>query len=201
MQITQEFIGLAAGIIGIGGYIPYIISIFRGATQPNRATWIIWTVIGGLLAFSYMAEGNPESIWLPFGYFLGPFLVALLSFKYGYTTWTRLDTFCLVGAGLSLIPWVFANNPAYTLIINLLIDSIGAIPTIVKTYREPETEDANSWLVFFTANTLQLFAISTWNLSSLYPIYLFILAGTMITLTFFDKWRKYRAAQASGCKK
>lgn len=188
--MSQEVIGLIAGAIGIGGYIPYIISIFRGNTQPNRATWIIWTIIGGLLAFSYMAEGNPESIWLPFGYFVGPFMVAILSFRYGYNTWTRLDIYCLIAAGLSLIPWIFANSPALTLIINLFIDGSGALPTLVKTYREPETEDFSAWLVFFIANTLQLFAISTWNLASLYPIYLFFLAGSITVLTGLNKYRK-----------
>lgn len=187
---TQEIIGLIAGIIAISGYIPYIISIFRRTTQPNRATWIIWTIIGGLLAFSYMAGGNHESIWLPFGYFVGPFIVAILSFKYGYNQWTRLDTYCLIAAALSLIPWIYADSPSLTLLINLFIDGSGALPTIVKTYKEPETEDFFAWLVFFIANTLQLFAISTWNLSSLYPIYLFFLAGTITVLTFLDKWRK-----------
>lgn len=193
--MNQEVIGIIAATIGIAGYIPYIISIFQGKTLPNRATWIIWTFIGGLLAFSYMAEGNPESIWLPFAYFLGPFIVALLSIKYGYTTWTRLDTFCMVAATLSVIPWILSHDAAFTLIINLIIDSTGAVPTLVKTYREPETEDAFSWLIFFIANTLQLFAVSTWNLASLYPIYLFILAGSITTLTYAHKWRKYLAAR------
>lgn len=197
MPLSQEVIGLTAAIIGIGGYVPYIISIFKGATQPNRATWIIWTVIGGLLAFSYMAEGNPESIWLPFAYFLGPFFVALLSFKYGYTTWTKLDTVCIVAGLASLIPWALSHDATFTLIINLIIDGSGALPTIVKTYQEPETEDAFSWVIFAVANTLQLFAISTWNITSLYPIYLFVLAGSIAILTCTDKWRKYWRARAN----
>jgi hypothetical protein len=178
--MTYETIGIIAGILAISGYIPYIYSIITGETKPNRATWFIWTIVGGLLAFSYIAEGDQNSIWLPLCYFLGPLMVALLSLKYGYAEWSHLDTICIVAATLSIIPWIYADSASTTLIINLIIDSTGAIPTLVKTFREPETEDLVAWLVFFVANTLQLFAISLWNLASLYPIYLFLLATSMV---------------------
>lgn len=178
--MSYETIGIIAGILAIGGYIPYIYSILAGKTRPNRATWFIWTIVGGLLAFSYIAEGDQNSIWLPLGYFLGPLMVAILSLRYGYAEWTRLDTFCIVAAAISIIPWILSDNATMTLLINLAIDSTGAIPTLVKTYREPETEDFTAWMVFFAANTLQLFAISMWNLAALYPVYLFLLAGSIV---------------------
>ncbi len=178
--MSYETIGIIAGILAIGGYIPYIYSILAGKTRPNRATWFIWTIVGGLLAFSYIAEGDQNSIWLPLGYFLGPLITAILSLRYGYAEWTRLDTFCIVAAAISIIPWILADNATMTLLINLAIDSTGAIPTLVKTYREPETEDLTAWMIFFIANTLQLFAISMWNLAALYPVYLFLLAGSIV---------------------
>lgn len=178
--MSYEMLGMIAGIIAISGYIPYIYSILKGQTQPNRATWFIWTIVGGLLAFSYIAEGDQHSIWLPLGYFFGPLITAILSLRYGYAEWTRLDTICIIAALISIIPWVFADNANATLIINLLIDMIGSVPTLVKTFREPETEDLLAWAFFFVANTLQLFAIEMWNLASLYPVYLFVLAASMV---------------------
>jgi len=190
MSNIQETIGIIAGVLAIGGYVPYIISIIRGKTLPNKATWFIWTVIGGLLAFSYLAEGDPQAIWLPLGYFLGPLIVAGLSLRYGYSTWTRLDKVCIIAAVISIIPWVLSKNATLTLLINVIIDSTGAIPTLVKTHREPETEDLVAWVVFLVANTLQLFAISELNLSVTYPIYLFFLAGSMVILILKGKIRK-----------
>lgn len=185
--MSYETIGIIAGVLAIGGYIPYIYSILAGKTQPNRATWFIWTIVGGLLAFSYIAEGDQHSIWLPLGYFVGPLMVALLSLRYGYAEWTKLDTVCIVAAAISVIPWIMSDNATLTLIINVIIDSTGAIPTLVKTFREPETEDLTAWLIFFVANTLQLFAISMWNLAALYPIYLFFLAGAMVAFIIKGK--------------
>jgi hypothetical protein len=188
--MSYETIGIIAGILALSGYIPYIYSIIAGKTRPNRATWFIWTIIGGLLAFSYLAEGDQNSIWLPIGYFLGPLIVAILSLRYGYAEWTRLDTICIVAAFISIVPWILSDNATITLLINLLIDSTGAIPTLVKTYREPETEDMTAWGIFFAANTIQLFAISMWNLAALYPIYLFFLAGTMVLFILKGKFSK-----------
>lgn len=195
MLNTHETLGIIAGILGVVGFIPYIISILRGKTRPNQATWFIWTLVGGLLAFSYLFEGDKNTIWLPLGYFLGPLVVALLSFRYGYSTWTRLDKICIIAALISLLPWLLANNATGTLLINVLIDSMGAIPTIVKAYREPETEDFTAWLIFLIANTIEVLAITDWNMTVAYPIYLFLIAGIIIAFILKDKIkRKYTLA-------
>lgn len=179
--------GIAAGVLSILGYIPYIISMWRGQTKPNKATWFIWTIVGGLLAFSYIAEGDQNSIWLPLSYFVGPFIIAILSLRYGYTKWSRLDTFCIMAALISIIPWMLSDNAKLTLLINIMIDAAGAIPTLIKTYYKSESEDFSAWAIFFAANTIQLFAIKTWNIASLYPIYLVLLASTITLFIVRDK--------------
>ncbi|RDI39056.1 hypothetical protein [Aquicella lusitana] len=190
MDNIHETLGIIAGILAISGYIPYIISIFLGKTRPNKATWFIWALVGALLAFSYIAEGDIKAIWLPLGYFLGPLITAILSIWYGYTAWSRLDKACIVIAVLSIIPWLLSKDANLTLIINVLIDATGAIPTIVKSHREPDTEDATAWIIFFIANTIQLFAITVWNIAAIYPIYLFLLAGAIVFFILKDKIKK-----------
>ncbi len=191
MHTTQEFIGIIAGILSIAGYVPYIISILRGKTRPNRASWLIWTIVGGLLAFSFMATGDKKAIWVPLGYFIGPFITALLSIRYGYSIWSTLDTACVLVAALSVIPWFFSHNANVTLLINIAIDMTGAIPTVIKSYHEPETEDFTAWLIFFAANTLELFAITSWNIAAIYPIYLFFLAGSIVIFTLKGKLKSH----------
>lgn len=175
-----EAAGIVAGILSLGGYIPYVYETIKGQTKPNKATWMIWSLVGGLLAFSYLTEQGLNSSWLPLGYFIGPLIVAILSFKYGYNSWSKLDIICIVAAVMSVIPWLLSDNAIFTLVINVLIDSAGAIPTLIKTYSEPETEDFKAWFIFFIANSIQLFVVSTMNYAILYPIYLFILAALMV---------------------
>lgn len=193
MSNIHETLGIIAGVLALIGYVPYIISIFAGKTRPNKATWIIWTLVGGLLAFSYLAEGDRNAIWVPIGYFIGPLIVAILSFRYGYATWTKFDKICVVVALISIVPWVLSKDATFTLLINVFIDLAGALPTILKSYREPETEDFSAWFIFFVANTIEVFSISRWNIAATYPIYLFLLAGSIVVLILKGKIRNKRS--------
>src|SRR5258708_6654683 len=114
MTHFAEIAGIIAGILSLVGYVPYVFETIKGTTRPNQATWIIWTIVGGLLAFSYCAKQGLSSSWLPLGYFIGPLIVALLTLRYGYARWSKLDIGCLIAAILSIIPWFFSNNSSYT---------------------------------------------------------------------------------------
>jgi uncharacterized protein with PQ loop repeat len=182
MHLTHEVIGIIAGILGLLGCIPYLASIFKRKTRPNKASWIIWALVGGLLAFSYFEDGDKNALWLPLSYFLGPFFIAILSFRYGYSEWSKLEIVCIIMAALSILPWLISANAVVTLLINVLIDSMAAVPTLIKSYREPESEDLTAWLIFLIAGTMELFAISTWDITSIYPLYLFFLTGSVVLL-------------------
>lgn len=182
MSELPALIGAVAGGFALLGFVPYLVTMVRGKTRPNRASWWIWTVIGTLLAGSYYATGARDSLWVPLSYVVGPLLTALLALKYGEGGWTRLDRACFAGAGGSLLLWVVSGSPLAALLVNILIDIFGAMPTIRKSYTDPESEDRLSWGLFLVGDALNLFAIRPWSLeTAIYPLYLFGLAG-LITL-------------------
>jgi hypothetical protein len=175
--------GRVAGIFSLAAFIPYILSTIRAETKPNRATWLIWTLVGALLAASYYASGARHTIWVPISYVVGPLVIALISLKYGVGGWTPFDRGCLLAAGASLLPWWIFNSPLVALCLNLAIDFFGALPTIRKAYHSPESEDLTAWILFLLGNTLNLAAIERWQFSLfIYPIYLFVLSGLITTL-------------------
>ena len=177
MSDIHGTLGLAAGIMSLFGFIPYILAVVRGQTHPNCATWWIWTVVGGLLCVSYYSTGARESIWVPVSYVFGPLVTALLSLKYGEGGWARLDRVCLSGSVVSVPLWWLSGLPIAALMINILIDLCGALPTIRKSWSDPSSEDRLAWLCFLTGNTLNLLALSEWPLEvSAYPLYLFFVS-------------------------
>ncbi|MFK8184374.1 MAG: hypothetical protein AB8B99_13460 [Phormidesmis sp.] len=176
-----------AGIIGLLGYIPYILAIIRKKTTPNPATWWIWSVVGWAAFTSYYAAGEHETFWLMLTYAVGPSIVGILSFKYGKVdALEKFDIICLVISFFSIVLWQITNIPLLALTINLGIDITGALPTLRKTYFEPDSEDALSWSVFWTGNTLNFGVIlvsGQWNAASIpYPLYLSLLASSMMGL-------------------
>lgn len=178
--------GMVAGILTLLSFIPYIISILRKKTRPNRASWFIWTVVGFMCGASYYSAGANHTIWVPVSYMIGPFFTAILSLKYGEGGWTRFDRGCLAIAGVSLGLWWVFNSPLIALVINLVVDFMGALPTIRKSYYEPEKEDKTAWAMGFMGNTANLFAVERWSFAiAVYPVYMFIGCGIITALVFF----------------
>ncbi|MBU0531580.1 hypothetical protein KJ910_03780 [Patescibacteria group bacterium] len=191
MPEFTAFVGKLAGIISLIAFVPYIVAILRRQTKPNRATWWIWTAVGLMLGSSYYFSGASHTIWVPVSYTVGPFITALLSIKYGEGGWTRFDRWCLIGAGVSLLLWVVFREPLVALTINLIIDLLGALPTIRKAYRKPEEEDRLAWLLFFLGNTCNMFAVEQWNYAiAAYPIYMFLVCGTIALLVLRPRSKK-----------
>jgi hypothetical protein len=184
-------LGAIAGILSIGGFIPYWWAIWQGKTRPNRATWCIWTIVGIIIAFSYRASGAESTIWVPITYAIGPFCTALLSFKFGEDSWAKLDTICLLGVAIGLILWVMYRSPVLTLGINIGIDFLGALPTIRKSFREPYSEDLFSWLLFWLANTINMLAIDRWEIQIVvYPLYMVVVTTAICWCLWRGRWQR-----------
>lgn len=174
--------GVIAGIISLAGFVPYILSIFRGETVPNCATWWIWTLNGTIIGSAYFfATSDLGAIWVPLSYILGPLFISILAIKYNDKEYlSRLDMVCLISAFISLILWGLSQSPLLALFFLLVIDILGAIPTYIKSYYDPLSENLVAWLIFSLGNILNLFSVTHWDLgSATYPIYLALMASTI----------------------
>lgn len=184
----QATVGIGAGFIGLLGFLPYILTTLQGKNRPNRASWWIWGILGVILGFSYYYSGATTTIWVPICYAICQLITAILSLKYGEGEWSKLDKLCLVGAGISLLLWWFFDSPILALLFILIIDFLGALPTVIKSYSEPEQESCFSWSIFFIANTLNLIALEKWSIAlAAYPFYLFYLSSTLTILLWLPK--------------
>ncbi len=175
--------GIAGGIVALAAFVPYIRAIIKGTTTPNRATWLIWTIIGCITAASYAAGGADQTIWVAVSYALGPFLVFALSLQRGEGGTTAFDLWCLVIAGVSLMLWVVFENPFIALVLSIAIDTAGSLPTFKKVWHAPYSEDIVAWSMFWSASVLNFWAIEAWSWDiALYPMYTLIGSTTMFIL-------------------
>ena len=170
-----EIAGVIAGVLALTAFVPYIIAILRGSTRPNRATWFIWH----------------DTLWVPVAYVAGPLVVAVLSIKFGEGGWTWLDRLCLFGAAASAPLWWLSGSPLIALVINLLIDALGALPTIRKSYYNPQGEDRTAWALGLAGATVNLFAIEAWSYEiAAYPVYMFVANATIAALVLVPRKQK-----------
>jgi hypothetical protein len=166
-------LGKLAGFVSLLALIPYIRSILKGKTKPNRASWFIWAVVSTVLLASYHYSGATTTIWLAATFALIPIIISIFSIKYGVGGYEKLDIVCLVGAVTGLILWKLTSNPQTALYLNIAMDVLGFLPTIKKSYLQPETENTTAWLIALVANIVNVLALTTWQFKiAFYPIYL-----------------------------
>src|SRR5215207_1561553 len=111
MGDLRSALGLLAGALSLLAFIPYIASIFRGQTRPNRATWWVWTVCNGVLFASYYASGERRSAWVPLSYMVASLVVAVLSLKRGEGGLSRFDRGCALASAAGIGLWAVSGSP------------------------------------------------------------------------------------------
>lgn len=192
----RNIVGIGAGIFSLLGFVPYIVTILQGKTSPNRASWSIWASLGIVLAVSNYSAGARETMWLLSAYAICQITIAVLSFQYGEGGWNAFDRTCLLGAFISIILWQLFNSPLIAITISIAIDSLGALPTIKKSYLQPETEDLFSWIMFWIAGTLNICALAQWSVElTAQPIYLFTFNSIVVTLLLLPKLQNKKSSK------
>lgn len=183
----KTIFGVCGGIFALMGFLPYVITVYQGKTSPNRASWSIWASLGIILAVSNYQEGARDTMPLLTAYAICQITIALLSLKYGEGGWNTFDRTCLLGALISIVLWQLYDSPLIAIAISIAIDSLGALPTIKKSYLQPETEDLFSWMMFWTAGTCNILALNEWSAIAAQPIYLFTFNSIVIFLLWLPK--------------
>lgn len=191
----SDLLGKSAAILALIVLIPYIRSILQGKTKPNRASWLIWTVVNVSLLASYHYSGATTTIWLAASYNIISVTVFLLSLKYGVGGYAVLDIVCIVGALLGLVLWKLTDNPTTALYLNIFMDALGFLPTIKKAYLSPGSENTFAWSMSVVANVLNVCALTTWQLKiALFPIYNLTFNAVVAVLLFGIIQKKHRRA-------
>lgn len=104
---------------------------------------------------------------------------------------SKFDVLCLLLAGLGIVCWITTDNPVLVLYLYIGIKFLGLMPTIIKAYRYPKTENILAWTLSTFASTLNLFAISVWIPQIMaFPMYSFfgetIVTVILLTANFQD---------------
>jgi hypothetical protein len=202
----MDIIALGAGLLSGAAYLIYIVDIIRGGTKPSRSSWwilgVVWSVL--LVSSLTLVEGstfferwhNLAGSWISLAYIIGSFTIAALSIKKGSSDpWGHVDTICVVLAGASLVCFVIIQAPLISLLLSIVADVCGIIPTMRNAYRHPEYEHFIAWLLEVVSGAIALVAVTAWAMTPegiadwSGPLYVFVLnAIILVILIIRRKW-------------
>lgn len=192
--------GIASGVLSTFAYIPYIIDTIAGRTQPQRASWLIWSVLGSIALVSQIYEGATVSLWFAGVQVTGTVIVFALSIRAGSGVFlSKTDNFILVAAGIGLVLWYFTETAAYALAITISISLLGGVATVTKAWRDPDSETLITWVVSLIASVCAVLSVGKFDLIILaYPLYLLTLYCAFVIAILLGRVRDSFVNNAAG---
>jgi hypothetical protein len=185
-----QYLVLLGAVVNLFGASYYIRDTLRGKTKPNRVTWLMWSVAPIIATLAALADGVSWAVLPVFMAGFGPLLIFIASFINPNSYWklNKLDYICGILSVLALVMWAITKEPMIAIVFAIASDGLAAVPTIIKSFKYPETESAIAYATGLFSALTSFTAIKTWNISSLaFPIYLVVLC-TMIIVSIC--WRK-----------
>lgn len=198
-MISDKFVILGA-VINLAGLYVYIVDMMKGKTRPNRVSWALWA-LAPLIAFAAeLNKGVGLQSLMTFIVGFGPLVVFVLSFLNKKSIWKLgwFDFTCGALSILGLILWLFTREGNIAIVFSIIADGLAALPTIVKSFSHPESE--NTWAYSMSAVNagITLLTIDNWTFANYgFPIYIFLICTLFTALIKFKLGLRLQKAFAS----
>ena len=177
-------------ILSLISPISYTKSMLAGKAKPHRVTrLIVWLAsIAGVL-------GVLHSTSLSGQIFAGIFAaratyLLVMAFIYGTGGASKLDKVCLTFGILALASYLATGSGLLAISLGILADVIGYVPTFVKTYHKPDSEDPLFFAIEGTAALLAIVAIGEWKVDILFPIWFTLSCVIVVVLIYRKRFTK-----------
>jgi len=186
-MINENFVFVGVALQAIGG-AGYFLDTLKGRVKPNKVSWFLW-MLAPLIAFSAMiSQGVGVLALTTFISGFVPLLVFIASFFNKNSSWvlSKFDFVCGSLSLLGLALWLITKVGNIAIFFSIFADGLASIPTIVKSYKEPETESDLVYLMAVINSGIALLTINIWKFENYgFPLYLFILDILLVVLIRF----------------
>jgi len=183
--VLPEYFAIIGAVIGsIGGFY-YLYETIIGKAKPNRVTWLLWGLFPMVIFIAQRAQGVEGLSWASFVAGFTPILILLASFlnKKAYWKTQPRDYYLMAAAVAGIVLWALTDDPNLAILFALVADLLAGLPTVIKSYRHPETE---SWIAYAISTLgfgMGVLAIQTFTFENYAFIgYLFLLNGLLALL-------------------
>lgn len=163
-------LALVAVAMTITGYFFYFRDIFANKTKPHAFSWLVWAALTSIAFFGQLSDNAGPGAWVTATTAAISFVVFALAIKKGEKDITRSDKLNLLGAGAALALWFITSDPLLSVILITIVDFLGFMPTIRKSYNKPHEETLVHYVLAGLKFVLAIVALDNYTLVTwLYP--------------------------------
>ncbi|HUD06961.1 MAG TPA: hypothetical protein VMR34_03680 [Candidatus Saccharimonadales bacterium] len=191
-MINDKFIFLALAIT-VFGNLAYLKDTLKGETKPNRVTWLLWGAAPLISYFSQRTSGGGIQTLYTLAIGAMPFVILGASFldKKAYWAITKFDLVCGGVSVIALILLVATGNGLLALVLSIIADMFASLPTIIKSYKHPQTETTVSYGIEIAASIIVILTIHHWIfVNYIFAIYILLSNIMFVAVLTRSRWIK-----------
>jgi hypothetical protein len=186
----KETIAIIASLLAVVGNVPYLRDILRKKVKPHPYTWLVWSIVSCILFFGQVAKGAGIGALPTAASEIFTVIIFFFSLQYGFKDIKKIDTIFLLLALLGIIPWVLTHDPTISVIIAVSIDLVAFVPTIRKTWKNPETETPLLYITNVLRHILMFFSLKAYNIATMLHSIVMITTNSIMTILIVGKRKK-----------
>ncbi|MEI6316212.1 MAG: hypothetical protein WCO65_00610 [bacterium] len=183
----KETFAIIASILAIVGNVPYLYDIVSKKVKPHPYTWFVWSIVSCIIFFGQVAKGAGVGALPTAASEIFTLIIFFFSLQYGFKKINHIDTIFLIICLLGIIPWILTKDPTVSVIIAVSIDLCAFIPTIRKTWRNPETETPLLYSTNVARHILMLLSLQAYNIATALHSIAMITTNTIMTTIILKK--------------
>ena len=201
-MIDPNWVFLSA-VLGLTGSIRYALATVMGTARPNLVTWSLWAAAPLIGFFAQLDAGVGLPTVQTFAAGAGPLLVVVCALftRHNLARLGAFDLFCAVISAVALAVWLGLGRASLAVLFAVAADAAAALPTAVKAWRDPESENLLFYFLVGTGATITLLTISSWEPAVwAFAVYMLVLCTALIGIVSVQRYgrRQSRFASAEG---
>ena len=186
-------LGVLAAVVGLVGFFPYYRDIIKGSTKPHAFSWLIWGLVQAIAFFAQLSKGGGAGAWLTGVGGSACLIIFVIALFRGEKEIVLLDKICLVLALFGIVLWATTSSPLGAVIIAVLVDAIGFVPTYRKAFKKPKGETPMTYALSGAGFAISLFALQAINFTTvLYPASLVLTNFAFVIMVMIRRKRLKR---------
>jgi hypothetical protein len=175
-MISENWIIVGVMLQVLGSW-SYLVDTVKGRVKPNKVSWLLWSIAPLVAFFAMIKQGVGMQAWVTFVVGFVPMVIFIASFLNKDAMWEigKVDIICGILSILGLVLWLITKVGNVAIFFSIMADGLAAIPTIIKSYKEPDTENATIFIFGIINSLIGILTITNWNFETYgFPIYLLI---------------------------
>ena len=179
--------GIIAAALGAYSTIPYVAAILKRKTRPHQLSWLVFTIMNGIVFFSQFFAGARLSVIITAIFFIGSVSIFLLSLKYGVRDSSKWDKTLFAIALITIAVWYITKSNDLAIWLTVVIDLAATTMIILKLRTDPNSEAAQPWLIATIAYVFTNLSLIGTPFGILYvrPLYGLLCDATLVFFIYF----------------